>query len=110
MSLSCVNSNINSIYRTLVSIRTETLYEDSVRVKLFIFQFVNSFVSMFYLAFVAKYVNDCPITGCNDSMSVLSYNLGWEYLRTTLLCGSMSKDNNFHSSLITYTIQELFWG
>lgn len=36
--------------------RTDTQYEDSMIAKIFIFQFVNSYASFFYLAFIAQYV------------------------------------------------------
>lgn len=36
--------------------RTDTMYEDSMIVKLFLFQFINSFASFFFLAFIAQYV------------------------------------------------------
>jgi hypothetical protein len=34
--------------------RTDTLYEDSLIVKLFVFQFINSYSSFAYLAFIAQ--------------------------------------------------------
>lgn len=63
--------------------RTDTTYEDSMIAKLFMFQFVNSYTSFFYLAFVAKYVarpegSDDDATGeCgyNDCMIALAINL-----------------------------------
>jgi hypothetical protein len=45
-------------------------------VKIFLFQFVNSYASFFYLAFIAKYFGDCPQNGC---MGVLGINLGIIY-------------------------------
>ena len=33
-------------------------------IKIFLFQFVNSYASFFYLAFIAQTVGDCPVTGC----------------------------------------------
>lgn len=41
--------------------------------KLFWFQFVNSYASFFYLAFIAEFMGDCPESGC---MSGLTKNLG----------------------------------
>eukprot|EP01031_Cornospumella_fuschlensis_P027354 gene27354-33040_t len=52
--------------------RTDTQYEDSMIAKIFIFQFVNSYASFFYLAFIAQFVGDCPSDGC---MSTLTINL-----------------------------------
>lgn len=45
--------------------------------KIFWFQFVNSYASFFYLAFVAEFVGDCPESGC---MSALSINLAIIFL------------------------------
>lgn len=36
--------------------RTDTMYEDAMITKLFIFQFINSFASFFFLAFIAQYI------------------------------------------------------
>ena len=50
----------NYIYRSIAvkltdyeNPRTDTMYEDSLIMKLFVFQFVNSYASFFFLAFVA---------------------------------------------------------
>jgi hypothetical protein len=40
--------------------------------KIFLFQFVNSYASFFYLAFIAQSFGDCPETGC---MGTLGTNL-----------------------------------
>lgn len=40
--------------------RTDTNYEDSMIVKLFAFQFVNSYASFFFLAFIAAHLNKPP--------------------------------------------------
>ena len=37
--------------------RTQTLYEDSLIVKLFVFNFVNNYFSLFYTAFVKAYAS-----------------------------------------------------
>jgi len=34
--------------------RTDTLYEDALIVKLFVFQFINSYTSFFFIAFIAQ--------------------------------------------------------
>lgn len=42
--------------------------------KIFLFQFVNSYASFFYLAFVAQFTGDCPPDiGC---MPALASNIG----------------------------------
>lgn len=69
--------------------RTVTSYDDSLISKLFIFQFVNSYASFYFLAFIApylprppqlnddgpegNYVGEC---GASDCMVPLSINLG----------------------------------
>jgi hypothetical protein len=39
-------------------------------VKLFVFQFINSYASFFYLAFIAEYVGECPEAGCMSSLAI----------------------------------------
>eukprot|EP00604_Paraphysomonas_vestita_P002458 CAMPEP_0174818240 /NCGR_PEP_ID=MMETSP1107-20130205/886_1 /TAXON_ID=36770 /ORGANISM="Paraphysomonas vestita, Strain GFlagA" /LENGTH=612 /DNA_ID=CAMNT_0016029841 /DNA_START=325 /DNA_END=2163 /DNA_ORIENTATION=+ len=63
--------------------RTDTSFEDSMIAKLFMFQFVNSYASFFYLAFIATYLanpaDDDENTGqCgySDCMIALAINLG----------------------------------
>jgi hypothetical protein len=53
--------------------RTNTEYEDQIILKIFVFQFINSYASFYYLAFVAEPVGDCPNDDC---MSSLAINLG----------------------------------
>jgi hypothetical protein len=54
--------------------RTDSAFEDSMIGKIFIFQFINSYASFFYLAFIAQYTGDCPKdVGCMPS---LAYNVG----------------------------------
>ncbi len=53
--------------------RTNTEYEDQIIMKIFVFQFINSYASFYYLAFVAEPVGDCPNDDC---MSSLAINLG----------------------------------
>lgn len=86
----------NMIYNTIAvylnnyeNHRTATAYDDSLITKLFIFQFVNSYASFYFLAFIAPYiarpshldddgsegdyVGEC---GASDCMIPLSVNLG----------------------------------
>jgi len=59
--------------------RTDTEYEDSLISKTFLFQFVNSYSSLFYIAFVAKSVgDDCSYN--NNCMKVLNIQLGTIFL------------------------------
>jgi hypothetical protein len=69
--------------------RTDTEYEDSLIAKIFVFQFVNSYTSFYYLAFIAPYlsrpvdleddgveggfIGEC---GFDDCMKPLAVNLG----------------------------------
>jgi len=75
--------------------RTDTLYEDSMITKLFMFQFVNSYSSFFYLAFVAPYrptpsdddgqENNVGECGYDDCMIPLAINLATVYgMRLTI--------------------------
>jgi hypothetical protein len=60
--------------------------------KIFLFQFVNSYASFFYLAFVAEHFGDCPESGC---MSVLAINLA-------IIFGSRLATGNLMELLIPY--------
>lgn len=53
--------------------KTNTNYEDSLIIKLFAFQFINSYATLFYLAFLAEIVGDCVADEC---LTVLSLNVG----------------------------------
>lgn len=54
--------------------RTDTEYENSMIVKIFAVQFINSYASFFYLAFIAPSVGDCESP--NSCMRSLASNLG----------------------------------
>ncbi|KAJ1427837.1 calcium-activated chloride channel-domain-containing protein [Ochromonadaceae sp. CCMP2298] len=56
--------------------RTDTEFEDSMIIKLFLFQFVNSYASFYYLAFAAEWIGECHGDGC---MKTLSLNVGVIY-------------------------------
>jgi hypothetical protein len=60
--------------------------------KIFLFQFVNSYASFFYLAFVAEALGDCPEGGC---MSTLTINLA-------IIFGSRLVTGNLLELLIPY--------
>ena len=38
--------------------------------KIFLFQFVNSYASFFYLAFIAESMGDCSGSGCMSSLTI----------------------------------------
>jgi hypothetical protein len=70
--------------------RTDTDYEDSLISKTFCFQFVNSFASLFYIAFVKPfipYTDPCITSGC---MSELQTTLGTIFL-TRLAVGNLTE-------------------
>lgn len=55
--------------------RTDTQYEDSLIVKTFLFQFVNSFVSLFYVAFLKPFLKDtdpCNVSCMYDLQTMLA--------------------------------------
>lgn len=67
--------------------RTDTQYEDALISKTFVFQFVNSFASLFYIAFIKDYI--IPLDSCRPSCMIeLQTGLGTIFL-TRLLTGSL---------------------
>ena len=60
--------------------------------KIFFFQFVNSYASFFYLAFIAETMGDCPDSGC---MSLLAINLA-------IIFGSRLLTGNLLELLLPY--------
>jgi len=85
---------LNMLYGTLAialnnfeNHRTNTEYEDALIAKTFIFQFVNSFSPMFYIAFVKPFIPeyDACLVSC---MSELQTSLGTIFL-TRLATGSV---------------------
>eukprot|EP00604_Paraphysomonas_vestita_P003315 CAMPEP_0174820228 /NCGR_PEP_ID=MMETSP1107-20130205/3919_1 /TAXON_ID=36770 /ORGANISM="Paraphysomonas vestita, Strain GFlagA" /LENGTH=426 /DNA_ID=CAMNT_0016035151 /DNA_START=1028 /DNA_END=2308 /DNA_ORIENTATION=- len=69
--------------------RTDTKYEDSLIAKTFLFQFVNSYASLFYIAFIKPFLQD--IDPCVDScMQELQTNLGTIFL-TRLAVGNLQQ-------------------
>ena len=75
--------------------RTDTQYEDSLIGKTFLFQFINSFANMFYIAFVKPYIP--TIDPCYPScLQTLQTSLGTFYLFY------------FYTFLITYSYILLF--
>ena len=56
----------------LFGVRTDTAYVDALISKMFIFSFVNSYASLFFVAFIKTYVGESCVGGC---FSELSYQL-----------------------------------
>ena len=65
--------------------------------KIFLFQFVNSYASFFFLAFVAKSINECPDGGC---MSILGTNLA-------IIFGTRIVSGNISELLVPYVMYKL---
>ena len=61
--------------------RTDTQFQDSLTIKIFVFQFVNSFASFFYLAFAAQFLGGCTASKTTtDCMEPLATNVGIIYV------------------------------
>lgn len=71
-------------------------FVDSIITKIFVFQFINSYASFFYLAFVATYFGDCPSAGC---MGILGTNLA-------IIFGARIVVANFQEVIIPYYIHK----
>lgn len=63
--------------------RTDTAHEDSLIAKLFAFNFVNSYASLFYVAFIKAYVGTSCLQSC---MNELSTNLSIIFSECFVLC------------------------
>ncbi|RYH21304.1 hypothetical protein EON65_21005 [archaeon] len=61
--------------------RTDTSYEDSLIIKMFVFQFINSYASFFFIAFIAgnlerpdnvpdDFLGQCGATNCMEPLSI----------------------------------------
>lgn len=82
---------MNTIYQTVAkkltdreNHRTDTQYEDALSAKIFVFQFLNSYASFFFIAFVAPYLSPSQNNpknfpgqcGAETCMQPLAINLG----------------------------------
>jgi hypothetical protein len=82
---------MNTIYQTVAkkltdheNHRTDTLYEDALSAKIFVFQFLNSYASFFFIAFVAPFITPSQNNpknfpgqcGAETCMQPLAINLG----------------------------------
>ena len=87
-----IYSKVVKILTNLENHKTQNMYEDSLIVKTFIFQFVNSFNSLVYIAFIRCNVDNLDESICVDELStqlisifLVSYvknllELGYPYL------------------------------
>lgn len=70
--LSRVYSSLSRKLTEFENCRTETEFEDSIITKLFVFEFINSYLPAFYIAFVKKSVGDvCFLDSCVLDLSKL---------------------------------------
>jgi len=82
---------MNTIYQTVAkkltdheNHRTDKQYEDALSAKIFVFQFLNSYASFFFIAFVAPFISPSPNNlknfpgqyGAETCMQPLAINLG----------------------------------
>ena len=60
--------------------RTESEYEDALVVKTFLFQFVNSYAPLIYIAFIKEHFDGCIDGEVNGCINELSNALGYIYV------------------------------
>lgn len=98
--LNAVQIRVMNVIYTLVARKmndwenheTETKYMDAFSLKLFLFRFVNCYVSLFYIAFIKQYFEGCEGQKCSEelafqlaiiflmNMSLNLMELGWPYV------------------------------
>jgi anoctamin-10/anoctamin-7 len=68
---------MNTIYRVVArkltdweNHETDSLYNDSLAIKLFLFQFVNSYNSLFYIAFLKSSLEGCIDGDCMHELTI----------------------------------------
>jgi len=71
-SLNYVIRHVSEVLTSRENHRTDILHEESVVKKMVVLQSINSYSSLIYIAFLAKYVDQCPSDGC---MSVVALNI-----------------------------------
>ena len=57
-------------------------YAENMVVKVFLFQFVNSYASFYYVAFAARYAGDCEPKACLTSLAI---NLATLYISQVIV-------------------------
>ncbi|OQS03419.1 hypothetical protein THRCLA_04280 [Thraustotheca clavata] len=98
---------MNGIYMTIAvrlnnyeNHRTDTQYEDNLIAKTFLFQFVNSYASLFYIAFIKFYVNGCSADASGGCMYDLMIALG-------IIFGLRLTSGNFFEAILPYIQRRL---
>ncbi|KAF0686061.1 Aste57867_22123 [Aphanomyces stellatus] len=93
---------MNGIYSTIAvrlnnfeNHRTETEYEDNLIAKTFLFQFVNSYASLFYIAFIKSLIpnNECTAAEKGGCIYDLMFSLG------IIFCLRLTSGNFFEAIL-----------
>lgn len=92
LAMNSISTRVALILNSRENHRTNTNHEDALIVKIFVFQFVNSYSSFFYLAFLAKLNNDCSGNFC---ITTLAINLG-------VVFGTRTVSNFFSQVMIPY--------
>eukprot|EP01038_Epipyxis_sp_PR26KG_P010969 gene10969-14731_t len=98
-----IYQQVTKILNDMENHRTDTEYEDALIVKLFAFQFINSYASFFFLAFVAANLKSSPSTpinfqgqcGAPNCMQPLALNLA-------IIFGTRLTVTNFLDQFIPY--------
>lgn len=67
--------------------RTDTEHEDSLIAKLFMFQFINSYTSFFYIAFIKQNIGDPCAGGC---MQELCIQLSTIFSKSSFVCARIT--------------------
>ncbi|OQS02860.1 hypothetical protein THRCLA_04808 [Thraustotheca clavata] len=98
---------MNGVYMTIAvklnnyeNHRTDTQYEDNLIAKAFLFQFVNSYASLFYIAFIKYYVNDCSPDELGGCIYDLMVALG-------IIFGLRLTSGNFFEAILPYIKRRL---
>ncbi|OQR84255.1 hypothetical protein ACHHYP_13660 [Achlya hypogyna] len=75
--------------------QTHTQYEDNLIAKAFLFQFVNSYASLFYIAFIKIYVDNCSSDDTGGCIYDLMVALG-------IIFGLRLTSGNFFEAILPY--------
>ncbi|CAK4144578.1 unnamed protein product [Aphanomyces euteiches] len=100
---------MNGIYSTIAirlnnyeNHRTETEYEDNLIAKTFLFQFVNSYASLFYIAFIKTLIpnNECTAPEKGGCIFDLMFSLG-------IIFGLRLTSGNFFEAILPWIKRKL---
>ena len=89
--------------------RTKTEFEDSIIIKLFAFEFVNSYGNLFYLAYFRNNVNSMLLHMCDClKINVFLYNFKFDYTGGFFNLGNEYQDICESDCLVLVSIQVFF--